>query len=85
MLRCRLCAFLNGIRALIILFRLLFLLLISFCVSVSDGSTTSCRLGKVGFLRTVNGRLHERPHNVGYLVVDVGDSAVKGIVGNSIV
>lgn len=55
------------------------------CIVVADGSPTSCRLGKVGFLCTVNGRLHERPHNVGYLVVDVGDSAVKGIVGNSIV
>lgn len=55
------------------------------CIVVADGSTTSCRLGKVGFLCAVNGRLHERPHNVGYLVVDSREYSVKGVVGNSIV
>lgn len=55
------------------------------CIVVADGSTTLCRLGKVGFLRTVNGRPHERKHSICYFIVDVGDSAVKGVVGNSIV
>lgn len=54
-------------------------------IVVADGCATSCRLCEICFLCSVNGRLHERPQDVGYFVVQVGECAVKGIVGDSVV
>lgn len=85
MLRCRLCAFLNSVRAWSILFRLLFLLLISFCVSVSDWSPPACRLRPCCFLRVVECRLHERPKDPQQVALQIGFLTIEDVVADCIV
>lgn len=85
MLRCWLRAFLNGVRALIILFRLLLFLLISFCVSVSDWSPPACRLRPCCFLRVVECRLHERPKDTKHVTLQIGLFPIEDVVADCIV
>lgn len=85
MLRCRLRAFLNSVRAWSILFRLLFLLLVSFCVSVSDGSPPACSLRPCCFLRVVECRLHERPKDTQQVPLQIRLFSIEDVVADCIV